>query len=174
MRDVWESASTHSPSVVSSLGAPLMFDEVNRTKQVFLAHFRQLQQDLDETLLGSQDALNHALRQQHKLFSRLEYWVEQVAAFQVLSEDEFALFRTILAANRDVYKVRVTKLHGNACQSDAQALSASLNHLLKLLWQLRGHDIASSASWQLQIIPAAMRQVSDLNDAAFTTQHVET
>jgi len=111
-----------------------MLVELNRTKQIFLIRFHQLQNELDDTMSRSKTAPAWVILRQDRLIAFLENWVKQVEALQGITVEEGELFKTILAANREIYRLRVLRYHENSEHLNrARNLQTSLQNILRRL-----------------------------------------
>lgn len=83
----------------------------NLVNQNFLLRFTRLQAELDQTLTDLSQSYAITLQQQDQLIMHLENWIDNTASLHSLSDNDLYIFQETLSINREVYRMKVLRLH---------------------------------------------------------------
>ncbi|MFZ6690072.1 hypothetical protein ACO0K0_20240 [Undibacterium sp. SXout11W] len=104
----------------------------NLIKQSFLQRFAQLQVELGQTLKNQNQLFSVTLQLQNYLISNLENWINVAGSLHSLPADEMEIFRETLSINREVFRMKLFRLHNlDITEDDSDAVHMSMQKVHK-------------------------------------------
>ncbi len=104
----------------------------NLIKQSFLQRFTRLQVELGQTLKNQNELFSVTLQLQNYLISNLENWINVAGSLHSLSADEMEIFRETLSINREVFRMKLFRLHNlEITEEDSDAVNMSMQKFTK-------------------------------------------
>jgi len=104
----------------------------NLIKQSFLQRFTRLQVELGQTLKNQNELFSVTLQLQNYLISNLENWINVAGSLHSLSADEMEIFRETLSINREVFRMKLFRLHNlEITEEDSDAVNMSMQKVHK-------------------------------------------